>query len=43
MDEILEQVVKQIIKDDDNRDYTAIYELLCNLPIKYLESFLEGR
>ena len=40
MNELIDKVLKQMQKDFDNQDVTAIEELLCHIPIKYLEGYL---
>ena len=40
MNELINKVLKQMQKDFDNQDVTAIEELLYHIPIKYLEGYL---
>ena len=38
---LLKKVVAQIIEDAESKDYTAIEDLLKDIPIKKLKGFLE--
>ena len=40
MNELIDRVLKQVQKDFDNQDVTAVEELLYHVPIKYLEGYL---
>ena len=40
MNELIDRVLKQMQKDFDNQDVTAVEELLYHVPIKFLEGYL---
>ena len=40
MNELIDKVLKQMQRDFDNQDITAVEDLLSYVPIKYLEGYL---